>query len=80
MGVGEASAAALVSLRLPDGIDHILAVAEDAGVHFIVAVIGAGTTIGGWEAEGLNMARGETNCEKGFCWVEGSCEDVSLKR
>ena len=72
MGVRQATAAALVPPRLPEGVNRALAVAQDAGVGVFL-----GASRG--QAEGLDMAIGQADRQQRLGGVQSSGEDGGLE-
>ena len=75
MRIHDGAAASLVSPRLPNSINHSLAIAQYAGVA-VGAVVGR---VARRQPKCFDMSASQANSEQGLSGVEGSGEDVRLE-
>lgn len=71
-----------MAARAPLGFDVAFAIGEggEGGVSLVIVIVVVGAGIGvfllGGEAEGLDVAAGEANCDDGLGGVDGLAEEL----
>lgn len=78
MGISQRPAAALVSPRLPQRLNHALAVTQHARVP-VGALVRGIVVVAGRQSEGLDVAVGQADGEQWLAGVQGRREDVGVE-